>query len=314
MSLFSSIWGDIQYAFRMGNMVRRLILVNVIVFVAVKIVQIGCNITAGGFEEGSLLLWDVLHHICMQGNLSALLWHPWTPLTSIFLHEDLFHLLGNMIWLWIFGTIVGDLIGDRRVLPIYLMGGLAGNLIYLISALLLPNAIAPYALGASAAVMAFGGVAIILNPDYRVPLLLLGEVKIKYIVLFMILMDLVSASGLSNTGGHAAHLGGFAFGMMFAYALHDGRDWSEPVNRWLSVITGWFNRSRRPAPKKAKPRMEVTYRNPNKGNTDTKGQHHSDNAISDEARIDAILEKIKREGMDQLTQEEKDFLYNASKK
>jgi membrane associated rhomboid family serine protease len=313
MSLFSSIWQDITDAFRMGNMVRRIILVNVIIFVAVKIVQIGCNIAAGGTGEGYLILWDLLHHLCMQGNLSALLWHPWTPLTSIFLHEGFFHLLGNMIWLWIFGTIVGDLIGDRRILPIYLMGGLAGNLIYLISALLLPNAIAPHALGASAAVMAFGGVALILNPDYRVPLLFLGEVKIKYIVLFMILMDLVSASGLENTGGHAAHIGGLVFGMMFVYAMHDRRDWSEPINRWLDTIIGWFDRSRRSTAPRPRPRMEVTYRNP-KVDSEPKGQRSSDSTPSHEARLNAILEKIKREGLDKLSQEEKDFLYEASKK
>ena len=312
MSLFNSIWKDLEYSFRMGNMVRKLILVNVLIFVVVQIVHLGSNVAAGGMEGGGIILWDILHWFCMPSNWLELLKHIWTPVTSIFLHEGFWHLVGNMIWLSIFGTIVGDLIGDQRVLPIYLLGGLAGGLMYFISANLMPAYIGSHALGASAAVMAFGGVALMLAPDYRVGLLFLGEVKLKYIVLIMVLLDLVGVSGMPNAGGHAAHLGGFIFGVMFVYALRDRKDWSEPVNNLINRITSFFSKAgKKRTP--SKPNMRVTHQRPSaqrQSSTPPQGT----NSPSHQERLDMILDKIKQHGFDQLTQEEKDFLYEASKK
>jgi membrane associated rhomboid family serine protease len=312
MSIFGSIWADVKYGFKMGNMVRKLILVNVIVFVLTLLITLGCNIATAGRDESGIWVWKIIKHFAMPADWREL-WKVWSPITSIFLHQGLWHLLGNMIWLSLFGTIVGDLIGDRRVLPIYLLGGLAGCLLYFISAQFFPFAIGGHALGASAAVMAFGGVALMLNPEYRVGLLFLGEVKIKYIVLFMLLLDLVSISERSNTGGHAAHIGGFLFGFMYVYALRDRRDWSDPVNNILDRINGFFeNLTNRP-----KPTMRVTYQrkeqtNPKTRSGATQADHKTD--LSHQERIDQILDKIKQNGLDSLTAEEKDYLYEASKK
>ena len=318
MSLFNSVWKDLQYSFRMGNMVRKLILVNVLVFVLVQIYHLGANVAAGGMEGGSINLWNTLHYICMPANWKELLWHPWSAITSFFLHEGLWHLIGNLIWLSIFGTVTGDLIGDQRVLPIYLMGGLAGNLVYFISANLVPSAIGPYALGASAAVMAFGGVSLMLAPDYRIGLLFLGEIKLKYIVLIMVLTDLVGVTGMPNAGGHAAHLGGFLFGVLFVYALRDQNDFSAPVNKLLDKITDLFSGVQMPrTPPKRAGKMKVTYTNQDahqrSGARPGAGRPTPD-APSHQEKLDAILDKIKQHGFDQLSQEEKDFLYDASKK
>jgi len=309
MSLFNSMWRELEYGFRMGNMVRKLMLVNIVIFVLVQILHLGTNIYAGGMEGGYLAFWDILHYFCMPSDWKELLSHLWTPFTSIFLHEGVWHLVGNMIWLSLFGTIVGDLIGDRRVLPIYLIGGLAGSLTYFLSANL-STTIGTHALGASAAVMAFGGAAIILNPDYRVGLLLLGEVKIKYIVLFMVLIDLVSVTGNQNAGGHAAHLGGFLSGILFVYALRDRKDWSEPINHFLDKLGQLLDAISHRLSSRKSPKMKITYskkNNPGKMAPTREEMNHQE-------KIDAILDKIKQKGFDQLSQEDKDFLYNASKK
>jgi membrane associated rhomboid family serine protease len=312
MSLFNSIWKDLEYGFRMGNMVRKLILVNVLVFVLVQILHLGANVAAGGMEGGYLIFWDILHKFCMPSDWLELLKHIWTPITSVFLHEGFWHLVGNMIWLSIFGTITGDLIGDQRVLPIYLMGGLAGGLLYFISANLMPASIGSHALGASAAVMAFGGASLMLAPDYRVGLMFLGEVKLKYIVLIMVLLDLVGVSGMPNAGGHAAHLGGFVFGLMFVYALRDRKDWSEPVNRLLNRIQSLFYSARKIGTNaRPKPKMKVTH---NRMAQQRPGPPPTGDARTHQEKLDVILDKIKQQGFDQLTQEEKDFLYDASKK
>lgn len=310
MAVFRSIWEDIKHSFRAGNMVTRLVIVNFAVFVLVKIIFVLIWLAMPGNRDGAAALFEqVLLTFCMPGDWQ-LLWHIWAPFTSMFLHEGFGHFLGNIIALYLFGVIVGDLIGDRRVLPIYLIGGLVGNVLYFASAQFMPY-VGTYALGASGAIMALAGSALILAPDYRVMLFLLGEVKVKYIVLVMVLLDLVGIANDSNTGGHAAHIGGFAAGCWFVFRLRDGKDMSDPINRLLDHIRGWFSPSR-PRIKKAKRKTQPAFRATFGG---VKGNSASDTTdLSFQERLDAILDKIKEKGYENLSQEEKDFLYEASKK
>lgn len=311
MAVFRSIWEDIKHSFRAGNMVTRLVIVNFAVFVLVKLLFVGIWLAMPGNREGAGALYEqVILLFCMPGNWEQL-WHIWAPFTSMFLHEGFGHFLGNIISLYLFGVIVGDLIGDRRVLPIYLIGGLVGNVLYFVSAQFLPY-VGTYALGASGAIMALAGAALILAPDYRVMLFLLGEVRVKYIVLVLVLLDLVGIANASNTGGHAAHIGGFAAGCWFVYQLRDGRDLSDPVNRLLDRIRGWFLPAR-PQAKKPKRKAQPAFRT-TLGGAARAGSVSDTNDMSFQERLDAILDKIKEKGYENLTQEEKDFLYEASKK
>lgn len=309
MAVFGSIWDDIRYSFRMGNMVTRLAIINFGVFVAVNLVKLTLWMTNGGggipdyFDDG-------LYFLCMPAQWQTALIHPWGFFTSMFLHEDFWHVVNNLIFLYLFGTIAGDLIGNRRVFPIYLMGGLVGNILFLASDFWMHYPV-PFALGASGAVMALAGAVLILAPDYRVMLLLLGQVKLKYIVLVMVLLDMVGIAHSSNTGGHIAHLGGFAMGVLFVYQLRDGKDLAVPFNNLFDKITGWFSSSKqKPAAPKRRPQpaMKATFGN-------AKGNRSSDtNDLSFQEKLDAILDKIKQHGYENLTAEEKDFLYEASKK
>lgn len=310
MAVFRSIWDDIRHAFRAGNMVTKLIIVNFSVFVLVNLANLALWV-ASPDPDVSEQFREGLRWFCIPADWRTLLWHPWTVVTHMFLHQNFWHVLGNLIFLYLFGGIVGDLIGDRRVLPVYLLGGLVGGALFFISAQFLYY-VGAYALGASGAVMALAGAALILAPDYRVMLFLLGEVKVKYIVLIMVLLDLVGMANKSNTGGHFAHIGGFAMGCLFVYSLRDGRDLAEPVNRLLGRVSGWLhpNRRRRSAPPKRKP--EMAYKKPFGG---SKGHNVTDNDdLSFQEKLDAILDKIKQKGYENLTPEEKEFLYNASKK
>lgn len=310
MAVFGSIWDDIRHAFRAGNMVTKLVIVNFGIFALVNIVYFIFWIANQGHDV-SEAYWRVLRWFCISSDWHTLIWQPWTLVTHMFLHQGLWHVLNNIIGLYLFGTIVGDLIGDRRVLPIYLMGGLVGGVLFFISAQFLPY-LGAYALGASGAVMALAGTALILAPDYRVMLFLLGEVKVKYIVLVIVLLDLVGIANAMNSGGHVAHIGGFAFGCLFVYRLRDGQDLAAPVNRLLDRISGWFRPGelrRKPAVPKRKPQM--AYKTP-RGNT--KPTNVTDDAdLSFQEKLDAILDKIKQKGYENLTPEEKDFLYHASK-
>jgi membrane associated rhomboid family serine protease len=309
MALFNSIWDDLKYSLRTGNMITKLVVVNFAVFVVTKLAYL----ILGGFTLGNPeSLYTVgLDYFCIPASLYTLAWQPWSIITHMFLHDAFWHLFNNLIGLYIFGSIVSDLIGDRRVLPLYLMGGLAGGIFYIISAQLGMLNTSSYALGASAAVMSMGGAALILAPDYRVPLLLLGAVKVKYIVLVLVLLDLTAIAGQYDSGGPIAHIAGFVLGCIFVYQLRDGRDWAESLNQFLRKITGLF--SRKPAAKKPQRKnkpgpMKATY-------VGSKGNSASDtHDLSFQDKLDAILDKIKLTGYESLSQEEKDFLYEASQK
>jgi membrane associated rhomboid family serine protease len=309
--MFKSIWEEIRNSFREGNMVTQLMLLNFIVFFAVNLIKFMLWMANHGngipmiFNEG-------LRFICMPAYWKDFLWHPWGLFTSIFLHEDFFHIINNMIFLYLFGNIVSNLIGDRRILPIYLVGGIVGNVLFMLSDFWVHYG-SGYALGASGAVMALAGAAVILAPDYRVMLLIFGEVRVKYVVLVMLLLDLVGIANDQNTGGHIAHLGGFFMGVFCMLQLQDGNDLIAPVERLIAKIKSWFVFDRRE--KSTKRRKKEPVFNKYSSNNDKKGNRASDNALSFQEQLDAILDKIRENGgYDNLTQAEKDFLFDASKR
>lgn len=287
-------------------MVTRLVIVNFGVFVLVNVVYLFLLLFKGA-EAAPVAFQEGLHWLCIPASGRTLLFQLWSPLTHMFLHENFWHVLSNIIFLYLFGAIVGDLVGDRRVLPIYLLGGLVGGVAFMVSAQLLPL-VGSYALGASGAVMALGGAALVMAPEYRVRLFLLGDVKVKYIVLLMLLFDLIGVAGKYNSGGHAAHLGGFAMGCLFVYRLREGHDLAEPVNRLLDYLSGWLTggSSRRVARKTQKAHARAF--------SATRGGRAPQDDLPYQQRLDAILDKIKASGYENLTAEEKEFLYNASKK
>ena len=176
--MFTSIWDDIKREFSYGNMVTRIIIVNIAFFVAINLLYLVLFITAGWKEAN--IYKEVLYFFSLSGNWKYQLTHPWTVITSMFLHEGFFHLLWNMLFLYWFGRIVGDFIGNQRVLPIYLLGGLVGGAAYFLSANLLPEhvGIGTVAYGASAAVMAIVVAAGAIAPNYQFHLFLIGEVKL----------------------------------------------------------------------------------------------------------------------------------------
>lgn len=312
--MFESIWEDIKREYNYGNMVTRLIIVNTAVFLLINIVKL-VFVLAKGFEP-STTFTDIVKFFSLSSDWWFNLTHPWVIFTSMFLHEGFLHFLFNMLFLYWFGRIVGDLLGNQRILPLYLLGGLLGAAFYLIFA----SAIYPsggYAYGASAAVMGIVVASGMVAPEYNMRLLLIGDVRLKYVVFVLVLIDLIGIANLSNTGGRIAHLGGAFMGALFVWRLRNGRDLSVWINQVLDGISGYFSQLLRRDPKRPK----VVYRNPQatkervKAKRAVRGNRRTDAADqSHQERLDAILEKIKKSGYDNLTDEEKEFLFNASKK
>jgi len=219
--------------------------------------------------------------------------------------------LWNMLFLYWFGRIVGDLIGDHRILPLYIMGGLTGALAFFLSA----NAIGygggstVYALGASGAVMALVTSAGVLAPDYRMHLILIGEVKLKWVVAALIFLDLIGTASNINTGGHFAHLGGVIFGWFYIVQLREGRDPGAWVQQIMDGISGLFRAQKSTG--KSGSRMKVVHRKEGSRST---GYTAPQRTADFQAELDRILDKIKATGYDSLSDEEKEFLYQASNK
>jgi membrane associated rhomboid family serine protease len=314
--MFSSIWQDIKNQFSHGNMLARIILVNIACFVMLLLSNL---ILKGIGGDG---MYDAfLHSLCIGADWKHNLTHPWVFITHAFLHEGVWHLLGNMLGLYWFGRIVGDLLGDRRVLPIYLLSGLVGGLTYFAVANIAPAlGFGSFALGASAAFMGILAVAGVTAPDYLISLPLLGDVRLKFIVLFFLALDLISIStGMnSNSGGSFGHLGGAAMGFLIAQQLRNGNDMTAPVNRVWDSITGFFENiftKKRPKPK-------VAYRSPELkkqtvGRPDRSAGRRtaaSSDDMSHQEQLDAILDKIKLTGYESLSAKEKEFLFDASNK
>lgn len=295
--MLKSIWDDMNREFRYGTAVTRIIIVNVIVFVVFVMAQIiikGINPT---------LYQDMLHFFCMSALPIELLTHPWGLLTSLFLHQDFGHILWNMLAFFWFGRVVGDLLGDHRILPLYLLGGIAGNVLFFVSSQFIPLSF--YSLGASGAVMAMMACGAYIAPNYRFNVLLIGPVKLQYIALALIILDLLSVSQNSNTGGHIAHLGGAAMGFFFGYALQNGIAIDKPINQIIFFFKRLFSLT---PPKKV---VKRPFQTAQTGQNRPK-MARTEGGASDEDRLDKILEKIKDKGYDSLTAEEKKFLFDAS--
>jgi len=148
----------------------------------------------------------------------------WSVVESMFLHAGWLHILGNMLYLWIFGDNVEDRLGRVRYLAFYLAGGLAAAGLSLAMG---PNSTVPN-LGASGAIAAVLGAYLVFYPRARV--LVVGlpwfvfQLPAVAVLGFWFLLQLVSGAGSIGTqvnGGVAywAHVGGFAFGLAVAWLV-----------------------------------------------------------------------------------------------
>jgi len=305
--MLQSIKDDIKKAFQYGNMVNKLLIANLAVFVIAILLPVFLQPFDGVYDA-------ILRNLQISSDPLKVLLKPWTLITHMFLHIGVWHIVWNMILLYWFGRIVGDLIGDNKILPIYIYGGLVGALIFIVYFNLIGEGTLGYAHGASAAVMAMVMVAALVAPDYNIRLILLGDIKIKYIALAMIILDLAGTAGDSNTGGHFAHLGGVFFGWYFVYAMRAGNDLSVGFNRLIDKFKSLFEPKKEVAPRRSP--LKVKYKAKDfASNTKSKGSRRSDNDnLPFQEKLDGILEKIKAKGYDNLSDEEKEFLFQASKK
>ncbi len=299
----NSIWDEIKYIFQQtNNTVLQLILVNVGVYLFINILYLILFL----FDSSPVLYKSIIGWLSLPADPVQILLQPWSIITYMFLHESLFHILFNMLVFYWFGLILQRFMSAKKILPVYVYGGIAGAAAYVLAYNIFPafhdvlgEAIL---LGASAGVLAVLIAATTLVPNYKIYLLLFGAVRLKYVALFVVLIDLVSIPR-GNAGGHIAHLGGALFGFIFIKQLQQGRDWAVPFNNVFNKLKSFFRLRRS--------HIKVEYKNT--GKRYTPPRHHATEEAEKQKKVDAILDKIAQSGYDSLTEKEKEFLFKASR-
>lgn len=298
-----SIRDEIKVQWRSGGAVKRLLFINIGVFLAIWAVEI-----IGWLSGTKGLSNHVLHYLTGTSNGGELVRRPWTPITYMFTHQAPMHLFWNMLMFWFSGQLFESLLGAQRLVGNYILGGLAGFAFYALGSFMpahLELGGQWPILGASAAVMSvFIGVATY-RPNVQVALFLVGQVRLKYVAIAILLLDLIAIRNGDNTGGHLAHLGGALYGFVAARQLQQGRDLSLGFVRALQRIGAVFT------PGKG-PRMRVAKKPARRTAPVVLDEQFNAAKRDKQARVDSILDKISRSGYDSLSKEERDFLFRAS--
>ena len=298
-----SILDDLKFRFRYGNMVIKLIMVNVGIFLAYNIVYLIAWIAIGD-PDFAKFEFDFIRYFAFPFEPSLIADRFWTPLTAIFFHKGFWHLLWNMLYIYWFGRIVGDLGGDRKVLPIYLFAGLLGVGISVLMHHVSPRfEVSPIHIGfgASGAALGLAVASATIAPDYMLRLLFIGGVRLKYIVLVLVAIDVLMIPSMSSGGtDHFAHLGGALGGFLYILLWRSGVDIAAPFERIGNWFAGLFKRRR-----KIKVRHSEKYTFTKKKRVEIRD--------TDQEKIDQILDKISESGYDSLSAQEKEFLFKQRK-
>ncbi len=249
---------------------------------------------------------NVLNLFTLPADLTTMMSRPWTIITHMFVHDNIWKVFSNMLWLWCFGYIMQDMSGNKKIVPVFVYGALGGAIAFVLAYNFLPSLQAqlPFAnaLGASAGVMAVAIAATMISPGYRIFPMIGGGIPLWVLTAFYIISDLATIS-FSDTGNLISHIAGAVTGFLFIILLRKGFD----SGRWMNNFFDWVNNLFNPEkPKKGKNiKNELFYKS--SGTLYTKTPNLS------QQRIDEILDKINQHGYNYLSDEEKELLKRASK-
>ena len=287
---------NLKRSFQAGSILKKLIFINIAVFILIRL--LGILLLLFNLQDFPILLY-----LQLPASPMALLSRPWTLFSYMFTHFEFLHILFNMLWLYWFGELFLQVFNERQLGGLYVLGGLAGALLFVVSYNLFPYfqevASFSFLMGASSSVMAIVFAISFYRKEIEIHLLLFGRIKLIYLALFTFVIDLLAMTS-DNAGGHIAHIGGALFGIWFASRYAQGKDLTAPINRLIDKLVNLGKR---------KPKMSVTY-----GGRSNKDWEYNARKQQQAANIDAILDKLKRSGYGSLSADEKKQLFDASKK
>ena len=310
--------GRLRRSFDSSSTLMKIIWVNIGVFILLRLTAIIC-IFAGNPDFINV----IMAYVQLPSSLPLLLTRPWTLVTYMFAQYDVLHILFNLLWLYWFGTLFMMVATRRQLFALYILGGLGGAILFLLSYNLLPafayrNAML---IGSSASVIAIVTATAILMPDFRMHLLLIGSISLKWIAIATIVLVLIGVTG-SNAGGEIAHIGGVAVGALYGLRMKRGHDITRPFNqafdrlanlwnRFAATVSGSFTS---PRPRKTPKDKSRTARSTSTGSPRPTSGNRPQCAQSDREELDSILDKIKKSGYSALTPEERQRLFDVSRK
>jgi membrane associated rhomboid family serine protease len=297
---------DIRRFFGQRSMLSNLILINIGVWLLMKITNVFLFLYLQ--PRGDAATEWFLHFLAVPAYFPSLVNVPWTPFTYMFLHFDFWHILFNMLWLFWFGKIFLEYLNSKQLFQTYVIGGLTGAVFYIAAFNFFPvfTSTLPlsYALGASASVMAIVTAISFYVPNYTIQLLFIGRVKIIYLALILFIFDFFAIPG-NNSGGHIAHIGGALWGFIYIFLVRKGFRNIISINSfdWISKFKERFSSGRQ---------KKGTFHNFDTRPVSDEEYNLGKNA--NQRKIDDILEKISKGGYESLTKSEKEFLFKSSGK
>lgn len=297
-----SFWSEIKARFNGGDALIRLLFVNIGVFVIINLYLLTLYL----FKLGpAAFLGDNLA-LAASSDWKIMLARPWSIVTHMFAHIQFGHFLFNMVALYFMGQLFVALKGSKRLLTLYILGGLSGYLLFAISMNVFDvfnSNHGVYVLGASAAVMAITVASATLQPKREIYLFGAIKMELMWLAAILILLDLASVRSGINSGGHIGHIGGAIFGFFYARQLQKGKEMGSWLTRLLDKLSGLFSKGR----------MHVVSNTQQHSRPKTDEQFNIEKKER-ERRTDEILDKISRSGYDSLSKSEKEFLFKNAQK
>lgn len=320
----NSLLSQLLTRYRNGNMTIKLIYINVAIFCVTGLLQVIYTLFFRGTDLQAWIGAGLFDFLALPSSPGLLATRPWSLFTYMFMHDlgSITHILFNMLTLYWFGDIFLRRYSVRHMLGLYVLGGLGGAALFLLATNLLPFYTSiqgvQFLVGASASILALLIAAAIGMPNFQINLLFIGSIKMKYLAIGLVVIDLLFLSG-SNGGGHIAHLGGALTGYLFATSMVRGRDITAPVNRsidWLVSLGRSFSTGRKPkmkASRGGRRRYQSGATSASSGKRQQDVDYNAQNK-DQEAEIDAILDKLRKSGYESLSKKEKQQLFDMSKR
>lgn len=286
------MFNDLKYRYQKASPLFKLIYINVAVFLLVQIVHTSSFL----FQSSSI---DIIALLGVPSKPLDLVFKPWSIITYMFTHTGLMHILFNLMWLYFAGQIFLQYFTAKKLFNIYLLGGIVGAATYLIAYNLFPAFAGQDSqlIGASASVLAILFAVAAYVPNYKVNLIWIGAIPIKYLAIVTIFIDIISIPK-GNAGGHIAHLGGAFIGLLFIQQWKKGKDITEALEMLIQQFLGLFR----------KKRLKTVHKRPQSDD------EYKSESVNRSVNIDVILDKIAKSGYDSLNDKEKEYLFKNSKK
>jgi membrane associated rhomboid family serine protease len=279
--------------------------VNAFIFIIIGFLRLVFAITYDTNELAEIAFQkDILQWFTFPASLHLLASRPWTILVYMFSQYSVWMFVSNMLWLWCFGYILQDLAGNRKLIPLYLYGGVAGAACFIASVNLLPflhiglNS-STVLIDGGASIMAIAVATTALAPGYKIfPFI---GIPLWVVTILFVAVDYAGVSK-SNGGIAIAHLAGALIGFIYINRLQKGYDMGEWMYRLVARIDNFFNPEKKH--QKIPQREKVFY--------SAEREPYQKTINVTQQRVDDLLDKISQKGYDSLTIEERDFLNRAS--